>query len=108
MGHHSHVFKGIEIYNGKPIFYSFGNFIFGIYYNKWHDNFLAKICLKGNRIDKIHIYPVSGKGSELFQPVVLYGVRARNVIKHLERISSPFGTKIHLVEHHGIINIGDY
>ena len=108
LGHHSHVSKGIEIYKGKPIFYSFGNFIFGIYYNKWHDNFLAKICLKGNKIDKIHIYPVSGKESELFQPVVLNGIRASNVIKHLERISSPFGTKIHLVEHHGIINIGDY
>lgn len=27
MGHHPHVLQGIEIYNGKPIFYSLGNFI---------------------------------------------------------------------------------
>lgn len=28
MGHHPHVVQGIEIYKGKPIFYSLGNFIF--------------------------------------------------------------------------------
>lgn len=108
LGHHSHISKGIEIYKSKPIFYSFGNFIFGIYYNKWHDNFLAKICFKGNKIDKIHIYPISGKGSELFQPVVLHGVRAQHVINHLGKISSIFGTKIHLLGDHGIINVGDH
>jgi poly-gamma-glutamate synthesis protein (capsule biosynthesis protein) len=28
IGHHPHVVQGIEIYKGKPIFYSLGNFIF--------------------------------------------------------------------------------
>ncbi|MCP2037684.1 CapA family protein [Chryseobacterium sp. HSC-36S06] len=28
VGHHTHCFSGYEIYNGKPIFYSLGNFIF--------------------------------------------------------------------------------
>lgn len=28
MGHHPHVVQGVELYNGKPIFYSLGNFIF--------------------------------------------------------------------------------
>jgi poly-gamma-glutamate capsule biosynthesis protein CapA/YwtB (metallophosphatase superfamily) len=28
LGHHPHQFQGIEIYKGKPIFYSLGNFIF--------------------------------------------------------------------------------
>ncbi|MDD4681475.1 MAG: AmmeMemoRadiSam system protein B, partial [Clostridia bacterium] len=28
LGHHPHWFQGIEIYNGKPIVYSLGNFIF--------------------------------------------------------------------------------
>ena len=108
LGHHPHVYKGIQIYRGKPIFYSFGNFIFGIYYKEWHDNFLAKISFKGKKIDKIHIYPISGKGSELFQPVLLRGVRAQHVIKHLGKMSSIFRTKIHLVGDHGIINVGGY
>lgn len=29
IGHHPHVVQGIEIYNGKPIFYSLGNLCFG-------------------------------------------------------------------------------
>ena len=33
VGHHPHVVEDIEIYNGKPIFYSLGNFIFDQYFN---------------------------------------------------------------------------
>ncbi|MBQ7455402.1 MAG: CapA family protein, partial [Clostridia bacterium] len=29
IGTHPHVVQGIEVYNGKPIFYSLGNFVFG-------------------------------------------------------------------------------
>jgi poly-gamma-glutamate capsule biosynthesis protein CapA/YwtB (metallophosphatase superfamily) len=29
IGHHPHIYQGIEIYKGKPIVYSLGNFIFG-------------------------------------------------------------------------------
>jgi len=31
VGHHPHVVQTVEIYRGKPIFYSLGNFIFGSY-----------------------------------------------------------------------------
>lgn len=31
LGHHPHILKGIEIYKGKAIFYSMGNFAFDIY-----------------------------------------------------------------------------
>lgn len=34
MGHGPHLLRGIEIYKGKPIFYSFGNFIFQYEYTQ--------------------------------------------------------------------------
>ncbi len=34
IGHHPHVVQGMEIYQGKPIFYSLGNFIFDQYFSK--------------------------------------------------------------------------
>jgi len=34
IGHHPHVVQGMEIYNGKPIFYSLGNFIFDQYFSE--------------------------------------------------------------------------
>lgn len=33
VGHHPHVMEKVEIYNGKPIFYSLGNFIFDQYFS---------------------------------------------------------------------------
>lgn len=33
IGHHPHVVQGMEIYKGKPIFYSLGNFIFDQYFS---------------------------------------------------------------------------
>jgi len=34
IGHHPHVVQGMEIYNGKPIFYSLGNFVFDQYFSQ--------------------------------------------------------------------------
>jgi len=34
IGHHPHVVQGMEIYKGKPIFYSLGNFIFDQYFSE--------------------------------------------------------------------------
>jgi poly-gamma-glutamate synthesis protein (capsule biosynthesis protein) len=33
IGHHPHVVQDIEVYKGKPIFYSLGNFIFDQYFS---------------------------------------------------------------------------
>jgi len=33
VGHHPHVVQGVEVYKGKPIFYSLGNFIFDQYFS---------------------------------------------------------------------------
>jgi poly-gamma-glutamate synthesis protein (capsule biosynthesis protein) len=34
LGHHAHILKPIEIYHGKPIFYSLGNFAFDLPYSQ--------------------------------------------------------------------------
>jgi poly-gamma-glutamate synthesis protein (capsule biosynthesis protein) len=34
IGHHPHVIQGIEVYQGKPIFYSLGNFVFDQYFSE--------------------------------------------------------------------------
>ncbi|MDQ7818394.1 MAG: CapA family protein [Melioribacteraceae bacterium] len=38
IGHHPHVVQGLEIYNGKPIFYSLGSFIYNPLYERNNDN----------------------------------------------------------------------
>ena len=40
VGHHPHVTQGVEWYNGKPIFFSLGNFVFK-QFDAWTDRGLA-------------------------------------------------------------------
>ena len=106
IGHHPHVPHGIEIYKGKPILYSLGNFIFAQGDIRWnHDNYLAEIVLKQKQIQGVNIYPISGQKEELFQPEVLTGGRADSTLYELQKRSSAFDTKIVIQNHVGHIKI---
>ncbi len=50
VGHHPHVVQTVEIYKGKPIFYSLGNFIFGSYTKK-ASGMLALIRIDKDQVD---------------------------------------------------------
>jgi len=53
VGHHPHVVQGLEIYQGRPIFYSLGNFIFDQYFSRATQQGLAldmKLDKHGYRI----------------------------------------------------------
>lgn len=51
VGHHPHVAQDIETYNGKPIIYSLGNFIFDQYFSKnTMQGMMYKITFKGKEI----------------------------------------------------------
>jgi hypothetical protein len=104
LGSHSHVPKGIEVYKGRPIFYSFGNFIFGVSTEYWqHDNFLGKIYIADKKIYAIEILPISGKGEFLYQPFLLEGTAAKETLSSLKKLSIKFNTKIFISESRGFI-----
>lgn len=106
IGHHPHVPQGVEIYKGKPIFYSLGNFIFGHDYTKWGvDNYLAELVIREKRIQEINIYPISGKGYELFQPYLLSNARANLLLRDLQKRSLRFDTRIKIKNNVGHITI---
>jgi poly-gamma-glutamate synthesis protein (capsule biosynthesis protein) len=59
IGHHTHVSSGYEIYNGKPLVYSLGNFFFP-YKNEpaeWHQALLLKLIIN-NKID-LELIPIN-------------------------------------------------
>jgi len=55
IGHHSHCYSGYETYNGTPIFYSLGNFLFDYKkkYQKglWTEGFTLKLSIDNSKID---------------------------------------------------------
>jgi len=105
IGHHPHVPHGIEIYRGKPVLYSLGNLIFGFGTAHWSDNLLAELVIDGKRILGVMVYPVSGRGKELFQPEVLKGDRADSLLHELQIKSVGFNTAIAVQDHIGYIHI---
>jgi poly-gamma-glutamate synthesis protein (capsule biosynthesis protein) len=58
-GHHPHVWQGSEVYKGKPIFYSFGNFIFdqSWSYETSHSQ-IARLTFAKDKITNTELFPI--------------------------------------------------
>jgi len=83
-GHGSHMYQKIEIYNGKPILHSLGQFIFDTRvnnrYSRFRDGLLVRLAVRDKKIQSVFLVPAwrgddgfvrladpnSGKGRELY------------------------------------------
>ena len=66
IGHHPHVVQEMEIYNGKPIFYSLGNFIFDQYFSPETQIGLAVgLVLSENGKQSIFVFPLQSTQSQV-------------------------------------------
>jgi len=94
VGHHPHVYQGIEIYKNRPIVYSLGNFLFGSIHEGINDNIACALYLsEKGKILKIHIYAIKGKFTDAnIQPNVLEYEDAVKIFQHIYEISMPLGT----------------
>lgn len=57
VGSHAHVTQGIELYNGKPIFYNLGNFMFDQSNPATHTAYFVKFDVHGENVTA-NVYPV--------------------------------------------------
>ena len=94
IGHHPHVVQGIEVYNGKPIFYSLGNLVFGGNLTpKDYDGLVVQLHLSFHKTEitdvSATLIPVmtSGvrDGTTNFQPVIAEG---EDKVRILERVQA--------------------
>jgi poly-gamma-glutamate capsule biosynthesis protein CapA/YwtB (metallophosphatase superfamily) len=89
LGHHPHVTQGIELYKNKPIFYSFGNFVFYQPQKYWTQrSFMAEFCFsksdKSINLDKFRLIPVKAG----LQPEILdKGEERDKLIQRIEKLS---------------------
>lgn len=86
VGHHPHVLQGAEIYQGRPIIYSLGNFIFGGNPRSEYDTATLKVSLKRDRM-KVEFLPVEVKN---YQAQVAKGEKGQAILKHIAEISTIF------------------
>jgi poly-gamma-glutamate capsule biosynthesis protein CapA/YwtB (metallophosphatase superfamily) len=86
VGHHPHVLQGAEIYKGRPIAYSLGNFIFGGNSRSDYDTAVLKVSLNEKQM-KVEFLPVEVRQ---YQPKVVSGDRATEILQHIQEISQNF------------------
>ncbi len=106
IGHHPHLLQGVEIYRGKPLFYSLGNFAFDLR----HPWFGAETVVVRCRIDDGRIQSVSVVPcliDDTCAPRPLAPEQAGSVIRLLEDASAEFGTRFEWCEGELIVNPGD-
>jgi poly-gamma-glutamate synthesis protein (capsule biosynthesis protein) len=106
LGHHPHVPQPIEVYKGKPIFYSLGNYAFGSMSATAVFSFAAKVIFHGNEPVRVNVYPLNVNNQEVgCQPRLVRDTPAKKIITHLMEISKSFGTVIHYQDGIGKIMI---
>jgi len=88
IAHHPHVPQGVEIYNGVPIFYSLGNFIFyqetDLYYRK--NGYMIKLRMNDDGVKRFEIFPyrINDNGISC-----LSTVERRDFFSQLYKVSEP-------------------
>ncbi len=94
-GHHSHSLHGIEVYQGKPIFYSAGNFIFEQPRGFMEPESMIVQASFGDGL-AVNLVPLMVDDRGL--PELATGDRAKGVFEKLNKLSDPFGTQFEMDE----------
>jgi len=92
-GHHPHVIQGVEVYRGKPIFYSLGNFTFAQHnLKKGHEaeSLIVRCRIEDKRIVAVEYIPAEIDSEINPQPLDL--VAGAHVVEMVARRSAAFGT----------------
>ena len=130
VAHGVHALHGVEIYNGKPIFYGISNFVFqyGLQVESAYDimatakeksghenpanqeSVLTTSRFEGGKLKEVRLYPVDLGGAR--RPISRMGIpltpssgEAQRILKELQEYSRPFGTKISIEDNVGVIHI---
>jgi poly-gamma-glutamate synthesis protein (capsule biosynthesis protein) len=110
-----HILQGIEIYKGKPIFYSTSSLFFTLGTNwpeDWYETFIASVEYRGGKASVIRLHPVSlGKPSDRRPserqgvPELVVGAEAQRILRYVQRRSARFGTTITIENDVGMIRL---
>lgn len=106
IGHHPHIVQPFELYRGRPIFYSVGNFAFGSG-NSRAESLLVGLSFAEDRT-LVRIYPVYVKNRDPrvnYQPRVLRGAAAARQLSRLAAISGPSGTLLKTDSGRGLLDL---
>ena len=102
IAHHPHVTQGLEIYDGKLIAYSLGNFIFDQNFSATQHSFILYVWLDEGKFHRAEIVPIYVKG---YKPTPATGMHRYTVMKRLTELSKMRNTYISQSGGHGVITV---
>lgn len=100
IAHHPHVTQGLELYKGKLIAYSMGNFIFDQNFSATQHSFILYVWLDEGVFHRAEIVPLYVKG---YKPTPATGMHRYTVMKRLAELSKTRNTYINQSGGHGVI-----
>ena len=95
LGHHPHVLQGLEVYRGKPIVYSLGNFVFDQREGERMESAVWRLDYSAGGDWQICATPVWIARPRL-GPVFPPAARRDRILARLVRISRPLGTHLQI------------
>jgi len=94
VGHHAHFISGYEIYNGAPIFYGLGNFLFDSDTDskEWFEGLLLNLHINGKKEINWKLEPFTQRNGSI-KVKLLEGKEKADIEKRLENINSIIADK---------------
>jgi poly-gamma-glutamate synthesis protein (capsule biosynthesis protein) len=104
LGHHPHVLQELEIYRGRLIAYSLGNFVFGSESNRTNFSMILLLTFRGKGLVYVEAIPLDVNNYRVkYRPRVLTGREGREVIEGVNAVSERFKTTLDLSTDRGTI-----
>lgn len=117
--HGPHELGGIEIYKGKPIFYSLASLFFGVggpertymgvrIPESWYDSAIATTEYKGGKASVIRVYPLTittDRPNTFSAPIPASAVDGKRILEKIQKDSRAFGTDMKIENGVGVIRI---
>jgi len=106
LGHHPHVLQELEVYQGRIIAYSLGNFVFGSESNRTNDGIILLLTFRGKGLSRVEAVPLDVNNYRVkYRPRILLGKRARDVLDGINIASERFKTKLDIENDRGTIQL---
>ncbi|NLY43088.1 MAG: CapA family protein [Clostridiaceae bacterium] len=96
LGHHPHVLQGIEIYKGKPIIYSMGNFVFDQNKKPNNESMLVDMEFEGDKLSRLEVIPLQIIGQK--QTIRAKDEDAAHILGYLQKLCDELDTKARITE----------
>jgi poly-gamma-glutamate capsule biosynthesis protein CapA/YwtB (metallophosphatase superfamily) len=101
IAHHPHVVQGFEIYEGRLIAYSMGNFIFDQFHYATRFSYVVHVWMDGDRLHRAEVVPIHLQG---YIPVPATDTVRNAVLRRTHTLSARRGVRMTVSGGHGVID----